>query len=305
MTTKSRRATGHRAPLAVAATTGTMALAMLLAPPALAADGQKIALELSHDGVNYSPGTVQDIFANTGGYVPGESRTGTIWVRNASADAAQFSLGIVNPDTAFGSALPAYLNLHVSSGRGSANASAFPAAGACEPVLQGWTMAGGEALQLELDMGLALQAPNATRNQASTFGLVFVLQGIGGGTHISPCAGAPTTLPGTALPAVPADNVAVGTVPLPGGTAQAAGSSTQLLTGGSALAGADAAFLPVNEDGVDPVPQSPRSAWRSWLWNTTEQSNVVANIRSPWPWIAFLSAGAYMAMSFRRRKRNS
>lgn len=277
---------------------------MLLATPALAADVPDILLELSHDGVDYSAESGQDIFTNPDGYVPGESRAGSIWVRNASSDAAQFSLGIMNPDAASASQLPAYLSLQVASSRGSANAPTFPAAGACSSVLEGWTIPEGEALQLNLDMELAVQAPNGTRNQTGNFGLVFVLQGLGGGTPVSPCAGSPLTLPGTALPTVPTDNVAVGTARLSGGTAQAAGTPGQPVTAGNAFAGADAVFVPV-EGGLDAAAQSPRPRWSSWIWSATEPSNVIANIRSPWPWIVCLSAGVYMAMSFRRRKTNS
>lgn len=300
-----RYAMSARVPLTVALTAGTVAMGILLATPAVAADGADILLELSHDGVHYSPGTVQDIFSNTGGYVPGESRPGTVWIRNASPDAAQFSLGIANTDSASGSELPPYLSLQVASGAKKASAMAFPGAGGCDPMIEGWVMSGGESLRLDLDMGLELRAPNATRNQESNFDLRFVLQGIGGGAPVSPCAGRPVPLPNTALPTDSEDNVSVGTAKISSATAQQTGASAQASRRISAGIRTGAGFAPVTGTGFVAVPEPEQDREPGWPWEATPQSNVVANVRSAWPWIAALSAGAYMVMTFRRRKRNA
>lgn len=294
-----------RTPLTVAITVGTVAIGMLLATPAMAADGTDSLLELSHDGVHYSPGAVQDIFTNTGGYVPGESRPGRVWIRNASADAAQLSLGIVNTDPASGSELPPYLNLQIASGAVSARAEGFPDAGRCHPMIEGWVVPGGESLRLDLNMGLELKAPNATRNQEANFDLLFVLQGTGGGTPVSPCTGAPLPLPNTAPPADSTDNVSVGTARISSATTQQTGTSARVLSRVNAGTGAESGFLPGTGTGVEEVPWPEQDPEPGWLWEATPQSNVVANIRSAWPWIAALSAGAYMVMTIRRPKRNA
>lgn len=295
-------ALGVRVPLLIAATTCSVAFGLLLAPPAHALDGAEVLLELSHDGVNYSPGTVQDIFPSTGGYVPGESRAGAVWVRNGSADAAQLSLGIVNADPISSSMLPEYLSLQLAAGSASGSADTFPTAGNCHPVIEGWLMAAGEALRLDLTMGLGLDAPNATRNQESNFNLVFVVQGMGGGQPVSPCAGSLAAVPGMALPAELADGVSVGTAGIYGATAQVSGTSTPVF-GHNGMGMAANGTLPPGGVGAAPEP-APLLEW-AWPWDGVEQSNVVANIRSPWPWIAVLSAGAYMAMSYRSRRRNT
>ncbi|MFQ4150491.1 hypothetical protein AAGW05_17700 [Arthrobacter sp. LAPM80] len=262
---------------------------MFLAAPAVAADGKETLLELSRDGVSYAPGTLQNVLDDSHGYIPGESRNGRLWVRNASKNAAYMSLAVVSKKQGSSATLPEYLSLEVATAKRRAAAKTLPGPGHCTTVFEKWTLSAGESLPLVLNLALALQAPNSTRNQNSTFDLVFVLQGIDGGRPVSGCAPLTTANPGGASLAV---------LPVSGGPAARAAQPGNLENSGEfeekiAYAGTEMRSLPV----LSPAPP------QNWPVPELEHSNVVANIRSPWPWLVFLSACTYMLISFGRRRR--
>lgn len=272
--------------LAVAVTAGTVALGMLLAAPAAADDSDGVFLQLSRDGVHFSPGEVHDIFAGSHGYVPGESRPGTVWIRNASRDSAQLSLAVDNMDQAVVSKLPEYLELGAAAGTRSARARALPGHGRCNPVFENWTLSGGQALRMSLDLNLSVDAPNSTRRQTSTFDLVFLLQATTGGRAVSPCAhGASVPATGSSAVRTP---VHIGPAQIPDMAAD--GGVTWIM----------------DDAGTDvPAVHPPRAAPGHGEPLTAElQGNVAAINFSPWPWLLALSAGAYMVLWLRSRRRN-
>ena len=253
-------------------TVGTVALGLLLAAPAIADDDSGNLLELSQDGVHFTSGQIQ-LFNHSSGYVPGETRPGTVWIRNASRENTSFSLAVSNTNQGRASELPRYLELSATTATHGSGTTTLPGPGLCTPVVEGWTLPAGEALQLDLNLTLLRQAPNATRNQQSSFDLLFLLQGIDGGEAVAPCADSG---------ALPATGASMSRAPLTTGPAAV-----------EAAAGTALAALP---------PQQPLPGIRG-PWGTVPQSNVVPIERSPWPWLFVLGAGAYMVTSFRRRRR--
>ncbi len=287
------RSTGGRARLAMAATVASVATGLLLAVPAAGAENEHGLLQLSHDGVQYKSTLAPTLFRSTNGYVPGESRRDTIWVRNGDTDTAHFSLGVRNTGQATGDALPGYMRLRASAPGHEEALAALPSNRGCTPVVNGWTLAAGHVLTLTLDLGLTSRAPNSTRNQESTFDLVFVLQGIGGGRPVAPCAAVHMTNP---------EGTSIGILPATGGTASR-GPQAGSESGANIPSAEPGAIIPaVETDGgeVPPLQPNPRDGWPV---AELARSNVVANSRSPWPWLLTLSASAYMLISFWRRRK--
>ncbi len=254
------RLAGHSR-LVMAATVASVVTGLLLAVPAAGAENKHDFLQLSNDCVNYNTSLAPTLFRSTNAYVPGESRRDTIWVRNGGTDTAHFSLGVRNTGQATGGVLPGYLRLQASAPGHEEALATLPSNRGCTPVVNGWTLAPGHVRLLTLDLDLALQTPNSTRNQGSTFDLFLLLQGIDGGRPVTPCAAAHMANP----------------------------------------VGASIDVLPVTDHGeasrLQPNPQD------GWPVAELAHSNVVANSRSPWPWLLTLSASAHMLISFWRRRK--
>lgn len=261
--------------MTAAVAASTLALGLLLATPAVAADETGELLELSEDGVHFTSGQVR-VFKDTGGYVPGETRPGTVWIRNASSEDTRFSLAVVNTSPGLVSELPRYLELRAGTATQGEGVTVLPGPGLCAPVGEERTLPAGGALQLDLNLTLLRQAPNSTRDQQSSFDLIFLLQGGEAGSGVQLCADS-SVLAGT--------DASMGRAPLMTGPASVV------------LAEGDATALAAAEPPQQAGPGSHEP------WTGLPQSNVVAIIRSPWPWLFALSAGAYMAMSFWRRRR--
>lgn len=291
--------TGSQVRLAVMATAGVIAVGMLLATPATADEGNGILLELSRDGVNFTSGTVSDIFALSSGMVPGESRRGTVWVRNASSDAARFSLAVDNTGTSLSPVLPDFLSLEAASLGSRASMGSLPGTGNCGLVIDGWALAGGNTLQLDMNLNLALAAPNATRNQESTFELVFLLQGISNGSAVSACA-TPDVLPETV--AIGTASVMSGTTPGTVGTTSSGGTvnGRPRIIAGNAV---DVLVLPADGAALATEPTVESDMKYTEVLTALAASNVESNSRTPWPWLLVLSAATYMAISMRRRRK--
>ena len=251
--------------LLVAAMACSAGLTVLVATPAVAENDHSTLLELSRDGVTYVPSRLHQVFESAPGFVPGESRQGRVWVRNASREDAYLSLAVVNTDSTHSEELPEHLSLQAATPQRSAIALSLPGSGECSQVIQKWTLKSGEAIPLTLDLSLDVQAPNSSKKQAATFNLMFVLQGIGGGRTASACSAVSTT---DTVEAV--SDRSIGVAPL----------------GGAA-------------------PLDLQDAQRVDEWSEAEllHSNVVANSRSPWPWLVTLSGAAYMLISLRRRRK--
>ncbi|MHA7304945.1 hypothetical protein ACX80E_06835 [Arthrobacter sp. TMN-49] len=288
----------RRAVMAIAA---SVALGTLLAGPATGAETTNDLLELSGDGVHFAADAPPTMFRSTKGYVPGESRQGLIWVRNASNHSAQLSVGAHNTANAGAAFLPGYLRLQTHAPSHSPTAATLPFPGACTPVINGWTLAAGEVLPLTLALGLTLQAPNSTRNQAADFTLMFVLQERGAGELVGPCSGRPDTPPaaGAAL-----------TLPVSGGTAGTVEARLNGTVTGRTQAAEGAVNGAETASGAPPVA-GPGPAEQQGVLAAREpqpllrrlQSNVEATAHNPWPWLALISACVYVFTSVRKRSR--
>lgn len=244
---------------------GLAVAALLAGLPWLAAGSASAAeadLQLSDDGVHYGAHPDGAVFDILNGYVPGETRSGTVWVRNNSNDAAVLSLGV---KTAPGVAvLPGFMRM-VAEARGSGTGPVpLAAPNACRTVAGGWSLGPGQALRMDLSLSLDLDAPNATRDQHAGFQLVFLLQGSTGAPALDACAGA-------ALP--------------PG----AATSAATLTAVASTSTGASAGQL---------LPPARRDDYPAGA----EHSNVVANNPRPAQLALACAAGLWLALRVRRRR---
>lgn len=258
-----------RRSLAVAA--GSAMVALLLCTPVHAADDSAPLLELSRDGVHYAPERLVAVFGSTAGYVPGESRSGVVWVRNASSRTSHFSLAVANTGPGSDSAMAGYLQLGAASPQWSATAGIPSRAGACTALVDGWKLAGGDSLRIELDLAFDVTAPNSTRHQESHADVLFLLQDLEGGRSVSPCA-IDTRAGGTSMGAATIN------------------SSTEANQSFATAAGQPGPQEEMAPGAMRPEAQGP-------------QSNVVAISRSPWPWLMILSSGTYMGISLRRQRR--
>lgn len=256
--------------MGAAAATGVAILTLILSPPAVAADGSEQILELSSDGIHYAPEGLSTVLSQGGGLVPGESRSDTVWVRNASTQVADFSFAVVNTAAVSGSGLADHLQLGASAPFWSVSASVPPSFGVCTTMIENRTLSAGESVPIDLALKFSSVAPNSTRNQKSSFDMVFLLQDSDGGVPVSPCA---------PLSAAQSRDTSTGRITVNSGTASHV--TTAALPAG-----------PVEQ--VDPAAPWPADA--------LPQSNVVATGRSPWSWLVLLSAGTFVGILLRRRK---
>lgn len=247
------------------------AMAVVLSTPAHAANDSVPLLELSSDGVHFEQERPLPVFASTKGYVPGEARSGVVWVRNASSQPSQFSLAVTNTGSGQDSAMANYLQLAAVTPGWNATAGIPVGAGDCTALVEDWKIPAGESLRIDLELGFQLTAPNSTRHQESNAEVLFLLQDHDGGVPVSPCA------PTTAIAAASMGRVTIN-------------SSTEQNQALAAIAELPEVQAETQQDFLRQQVQGP-------------QSNVVATSRSPWPWLLILSAVAYMGISLRRQKR--
>lgn len=179
-----RKSARHRVAAVLAGGILAGALAALVAAPATADDGP--AMLLSTDGVHFTSGQEPTVFPHLAGLVPGESRPGTVWVRNAGTQPAAFDLAV---RSGAGSAvLTGSLELLAGSPGRATVTVPLSDPGQCTSVLQGWALAPGETMRLNLVLGMNVAASNATRHEQSGVELVFLMQESGAGTAIPACA---------------------------------------------------------------------------------------------------------------------
>lgn len=266
-TTAQRKAPGHRTATLLAGGILAAALAGLTAAPATADAGP--AMQLSTDGIHFTSRQAPEVFPQMAGMVPGESRPGTIWVRNAGAEPAIFALAVRS--TSGSAVLTDSLELLAGS-RGHADVTApLAAPGQCRSIFHGWTLRPGESLRLNLALGMDIAATNATRHESAGVQLIFLMQGHGGGTPVPAC-------------------------PAPGepsawtGLRQVVGAS--VATAGAQPAREAAARQP----GVDhQAAEEPDRAM---------QSNVVGNDQRPAQLLA-IASGLFLFTALAKRRRNS
>lgn len=245
-----------------------VSLAVLAAAPASAADGPEMLL--SSDGVHFTRGQAPVIFPHLSGMVPGESRPGSVWVRNGGTEPAEIALAVQSVGGI--AVLTESLDLVAGSrGHGSSTVP-LPSPGSCRSVFQGWGLAPGETKRLDLALGMDASASNATRRETASVQLVFLMRGTGGPATVAACPapGIPTD-PHTARQAVPADIIAEG---------PAAGSAADPADGTS---------------GVE--PQDVPSAGRAM------HSNVEGNDQRPAQLLMFVG-GLLLFAALRTRRRN-
>lgn len=301
-------------------------LSLLNAGSAVAADD---ALELAKDGVNYSALAAGQLFDHVDGFVPGESRTGSVWVRNTGKDSAVLSVGVTSTNEA--SMLPAFLEMGVQRSGTASTPVRLAGGGACRSVARGLELAPGQFMKLELTLALVQDAPNGTRQQSNDFGLLFLLQDTSNTFEVcnakagpltmgvnSPGAASAGTRPSLIVPeeAVPAGLVPARLVParlvharLVHASTVAAGTGPQAVMSrgfqGSAFL---AAVAPAGEDvddsrapnensgGILPSGVVPK------FMSVSPQSNVVGNSREPGELLIVGLVVLWLVLKIRRRK---
>ncbi|GAA4656732.1 hypothetical protein [Arthrobacter cryoconiti] len=291
-------------------------LSLLDAGSAAAADD---ALELANDGVNYSALAAGQLFDHVDGFVPGESRTGSVWVRNTGQDPAVLSVGVTSANEA--SMLPAFLEMGVQRSGTASTPVRLAGGGACRSVARGLELAPGQFMKLELTLALVQDAPNGTRQQSNDFGLLFLLQDTSNTFEVCDAKAGPLTMgvtpPGTASAGthsplnIPGEASPVSTAPaslLPTSTV-AAGTGPQAVMRrgfqGSAFLAAvapggedlDASRVPNgNSGGILPSGVVPK------FMSVSPQSNVVGNNREPEELLILGLVVLWLALKIRRRK---
>lgn len=282
-----------RVALATAAVVGS---GMLLAVPSTGAESKSDLLLLSRDGVHFATTSPATLFRSDNGYVPGESRQDTLWIRNGSTGTMRLSLGVRHTGASIEDILPRYLRLQATAQVRGTEPVVLPAAGGCTTLIHDRALAAGAVLPLTLDLSLQVEAPNPTKNQQADFDLIFVLQESGVGHMVVPCSYNAGSLPVAG---------AVASVAIAGGTAGAMAGRTPA-TGrvGDGEPGNEeqfAAGLNPNQAGAQPL----RDTAEAWPLLYQLQSNVEANVRSPWPWLVLLGAGVYAITLTWRRSRTT
>lgn len=273
-----------------AATAAGIAIGILMAAPATGAENKSDLLQLSRDGVHFATTSPPTLFRSNNGYVPGESRHETVWVRNGSAGTMRLSLGVRHTGASVEDILPGYLRLQATAQGQRAETAILPSPGGCAPVIHDWSLAAGEVLPLTLDLSLQVEAPNPTRNQHADFDLVFVLQESGAGPMVGPCS----RTAGSSL--VAGAVVSVGIAGAVAGRAPGTGAADD------GDLNNEAQFVAGRNPQQSRLHELQDKPWPLPLMHQL-QSNVEAIVRTPWPWLALLGAGLYEVTLTRRRRR--
>lgn len=251
------------------------ALAALAAAPAIADDGP--AMQLSTDGIHFTQGQEPTVFPQLAGLVPGESRPGTVWVRNAGNRPAAFDLAV---RSGAGSAVLTE-SLELLAGSPGHATVTVPLAdpGQCHSVLHDWTLAPGATIRLDLALGLNLAATNETRREQSGVELVFLMQESGGGTAVTAC-------------------------PQPGEPAGGAGQRQPAATGVFAVAPPEASPTRPTASPARPAAGAPSGVGRQEGQALREElhSNVVGNDQRPAELLTAVGALFFFAALITRRR---
>lgn len=147
---------------------------LLVAGSLMPAQADPGYLQVSVDGQTYGPDLTGVLFGTGTGIVPGALAYGSVWVRNASPDAATLSLGAEarGSDPGF---LP-NLGLAVGSELGASGRTAFAGTDTCADMIRGWELSAGKSVRLDLVLDLAAEASNMTRGQSADLDVVILLQ---------------------------------------------------------------------------------------------------------------------------------
>lgn len=176
-------------------------------------------LELSADGVTWTEDYAGALFDGLV-LVPGAEATATVWVRNATANAADLRLAATRLDVTPGLADAVTMDVTVSGNVGEQSADAtfaeleaqpnFDVADSVEP---------GGARRVEVTLRMATTAPNEVQIDDLRFSLEVTLS-----EAVAVVPGVPPGAPGGGLGPIPATGVAIGSTLLIAAVGIAAGS---------------------------------------------------------------------------------
>ncbi|MCC3280193.1 hypothetical protein LJ754_13650 [Arthrobacter sp. zg-Y40] len=195
--------------------------------PAATAAGDYLAF--STDGTSFAPTLATPVFDQGIRLVPGSSTAGSIWIRNNGDGPAHLSAGAVRP--ILDPELAGLLSVSASADGIGGNPVLLGDAGACTSLYQGWELAPGEDVRVQLTADLSIEAPNAARNRSAAFDLVFYLQS--------------TDIPGTGPDACEALDGSAGNPEIPASGGGTDNGTPGTGTGGNGVTGTD---------GVAPTP---------------------------------------------------
>lgn len=160
--------------------------AALLLVPAAAAEEPR--LELSRDGVTWSPTLVGPILDEDLRVVPGGSTRSAVWVRNSSEDATTLSTIIRDARSTVPEEASAREDFRVRVG---GSRVAAPGAGGCR-VHSSRTLEPGEQLRIPVSVSLPSSSGNISQGRAVSFSVRVLLVE---GEHSDPCSDAAPTVP--------------------------------------------------------------------------------------------------------------
>lgn len=146
-------------------------IALAGAPAAFAAEDY---IQFSLDGKTYAPSISVPIFKDAISYVPGDQTGSTLWVRNTSGEPARLSSAaiMVRSDPQ----LNRQLGLTGGAASDLGDTVLLGSQGSCTDIPGVWDLGAGEDLELNLIIGLSMEAPNDTMNRSADFDMLFLLE---------------------------------------------------------------------------------------------------------------------------------
>ena len=177
----------------------SLSAALALAGAGAATAEESDYLLISTDGQSFSRNAATPIFSGMGQLVPGGATPGTLWVRNAGVEPAYLSLGgmVDQGDRQ----LAGYVELAAQPAGGETARAVLGMPGTCSDIAQGWEMMPGTTLELDLQLGMVMAAPNETMNRTMSFSVLLLLDSAG---------------PRPACPALASPDPEAGQSPVPG-----------------------------------------------------------------------------------------
>lgn len=165
----------RRAAGAVCAVGLSAVLGLAAAGPAQARDSDYLLL--STDGETFTPSIDHALFTGLETLVPGQSIPGRLWVRNAGPETAYLSMGglVGSGDEE----LAGYLRLEARPQGQAGSSVPLGHPGSCADVAQGWELASGRTVEVDLGLGLVAAAPNETMNRTMSFSILLLLDSAG------------------------------------------------------------------------------------------------------------------------------
>ncbi len=192
---------------ALAVSAAGLLLAVAIPAPASAAG----SLELSSDGVSFSPAFPANLFDGLGLLAPGDSLDASLWIKNAGSTPAELrvrAMQLVTPSPEFASAVT-LTTVHA----GATATRSLDALGTCSVVVPSMTLAAGAVTRVDMSVAMSMMiGGNATQNQAARLDFAVDMRDAAAGPYpasgcdpgASVVASRSSSLPSTGVDSTPA-----------------------------------------------------------------------------------------------------